>query len=90
MHLLQKSHLASEVDLSRPEAHLRKAWSRWSALPNIILLGASPETVHRVPIVSFQIKGLHMTFVNTLLSDLFGVQVSGALSCDQDVSGWLI
>jgi hypothetical protein len=45
-------------------------------MPNILPLGASPEEVHRVPIVSFQIKGLHMTFVNTLMNDLFGIQAS--------------
>jgi selenocysteine lyase/cysteine desulfurase len=45
-------------------------------MPNIVLLGAPPEKAHRVPIVSFSIKGLHMTFVNTLMNDLFGIQAS--------------
>jgi hypothetical protein len=61
---------------TRTAKHLDKVWARWSAMPNTVLLGASPEEVHRVPIVSFQIKGLHMTFVNTLMNDLFGIQAS--------------
>ena len=64
-----------DTRLERTQAHLQRAWSRWSALDNLVWLGAPPDVADRVPIVSFQVKGLDMGFVNNLLSDLFGVQV---------------
>jgi selenocysteine lyase/cysteine desulfurase len=68
--------------------HLSKVWARWSAMPNIVLLGAPPEKAHRVPIVSFQIKGLHMTFVNTLMNDLLGIQASLLFSYHDQADGY--
>ncbi len=36
---------------------------------------------HRLPIFIFQIPGIHFNYIVTLLSDLFGIQTRGGISC---------
>lgn len=76
--------------LERSHTRLHRAWARWSELDDLVWLGAPPGITHRVPIISFQIKGLDMGFVNTLLSDLFGIQVSSPLLLSLQGEGPLI
>lgn len=65
------------------EAFIREAIERWSATPNIEILG-NPAS-HRLSIVSFVLRHgdhhLHHNFVVAVLSDLFGIQSRGGCSC---------
>ncbi len=66
------------------EEHLwRRALRRWSANPDIEVLGS--PTAQRLSIVSFRIRHddryLHHNFVVALLNDLFGIQARGGCSC---------
>jgi len=60
-----------------------RAIARWSAHPNIEVLGNLEA--HRLSIVSFVIRCgdrlLHHNFVVALLNDLFGIQARGGCSC---------
>lgn len=59
------------------------AIKRWSAQPNISILGN--VDANRLSIISFKIvrgdKDLHYNFVVALLNDLFGIQARGGCSC---------
>jgi selenocysteine lyase/cysteine desulfurase len=55
------------------------ALSRLAAHPRIRLLG--PTRGRRLPIVSFNVEGLHHELVTTLLDHLFGVQARAGCSC---------
>jgi selenocysteine lyase/cysteine desulfurase len=55
------------------------ALARLSAHPRLRLLG--PRRGPRLPILSFNVEGLHHDLVATLLDDLFGVQVRAGCSC---------
>ncbi|MFL5301539.1 MAG: aminotransferase class V-fold PLP-dependent enzyme [Anaeromyxobacteraceae bacterium] len=55
------------------------AVSRLSAHPRLRLLGAARG--QRLPIVSFNVEGLHHELVSALLDHLFGIQVRGGCSC---------
>jgi hypothetical protein len=61
----------------------RRALTRWSANPNIQILGNHHAT--RLSIVSFRIRAgelfLHHNFVVAVLNDLFGIQARGGCSC---------
>jgi selenocysteine lyase/cysteine desulfurase len=71
--------LIGELD----ERYVRRALDRWSANPNIELLGST--TAARLPIVSFRVRHedryLHHHFVVAILNDLFGIQARGGCSC---------
>ena len=62
---------------------IRRAIDRWSAQPNIRVLG-NPDA-WRLSIVSFVVRHndryLHHNFVVALLNDLFGIQARGGCSC---------
>lgn len=65
------------------EDFIRKAIARWSANPNLRILGN--KEAWRLSIVSFIVLHesvfLHHNFVVALLNDLFGVQARGGCSC---------
>lgn len=56
--------------------HVTQAFDRH---PAIRILGPDPLKVNRLPVFSIVIKGLAQSFVNRLLNDLFGIQVSYGL-----------
>jgi selenocysteine lyase/cysteine desulfurase len=55
------------------------ALTRLGANPNIRILGHTD--VPRLPIISFNIEGLHHDFVSALLDHLFGIQNRAGCSC---------
>jgi len=55
------------------------ALARLSAHPRIRVLG--PQRGRRLPILSFNVEGLHHELVATLLDHLFGIQVRAGCSC---------
>ena len=57
----------------------RSAVARLAARPRIRLLG--PLDGPRLPILSFNVEGLHHELVAALLDDLFGVQARAGCSC---------
>ncbi len=57
----------------------KSALARLGRHPNIALLG--PSDVPRLPIISFNVKGLHHDFVSALLDHLFGLQNRAGCSC---------
>lgn len=70
--------------IRQAEAHyIHRAIERWSAHPNIQILG-NPKA-WRLSIVSFMIRHqdqyLHHNFVVAVLNDLFGIQARGGCSC---------
>ena len=69
---------------AREAEFIRRAIDRWSANPNIQILGNRHEW--RLSIVSFVVRYdnsryLHHNFIASLLSDLFGVQARAGCSC---------
>ncbi len=69
----------------REAAMLSEAFARWTAHPQIEILGNS-DPARRVGIVSFNIKDpkgqyLHPRLITTLLNDLFGIQSRAGCSC---------
>ena len=78
-----KQAVGTELIQAREEHLWRRAAQRWSANPNIEILG-NPRA-RRLAIVSFQIRAgnryLHHNFVVALLNDLFGIQARGGCSC---------
>jgi selenocysteine lyase/cysteine desulfurase len=68
---------------SREEALVESALKRWSANPNIRILGNID--LPRLSIVSLQVcheeEQLHYAYVVALLNDLFGIQARGGCSC---------
>jgi selenocysteine lyase/cysteine desulfurase len=65
--------LAHEVSLAR------QAIARLSAHPRLKLLG--PHQGPRLPILSFDVEGLHHELVSTLLDHVFGIQGRAGCSC---------
>jgi hypothetical protein len=72
----------------REESFIQRAIARWSANPNVEILG-NPRA-QRLSIVSFTVRRrqddgpgryLHHNFVVALLNDLFGIQARGGCSC---------
>ncbi|MEQ1505332.1 MAG: aminotransferase class V-fold PLP-dependent enzyme [Myxococcota bacterium] len=65
------------------EEFIRTAIGRWSANPNLRILGN--RNAWRLSIVSFVVRHggqfLHHNFVVALLNDLFGIQARGGCSC---------
>ncbi len=68
---------------AREESFIRRAIDRWSANPNLEILGN--PALPRLSIVSFVVRHqgryLHHNFVVALLNDLFGIQARGGCSC---------
>jgi selenocysteine lyase/cysteine desulfurase len=68
---------------SREEALVENALKRWSAHPDIRIMGSTD--LPRLSIVSLQIchddQQLHYAYVVALLNDLFGIQARGGCSC---------
>jgi selenocysteine lyase/cysteine desulfurase len=81
---LLKSAVGEEVIREREERFIRRAIDRWTAHPNIDVLGDLEH--ERLSIVSFVIRCgadryLHHNFVVALLNDLYGIQSRGGCSC---------
>lgn len=64
----------------------------------LIVLLPNQKLDHRLPIVCMAIRGIHYNFIVALLSDLFGIQTRGGVSCTgilaelikkkYDIVGW--
>jgi len=76
---LLKEMLGPSVTLDHEIALARKAIERLARRPRIHLYGPTNEP--RLPILSFNIEGLHHDFVSTLLDQLFGIQNRAGCSC---------
>ncbi|KAA9008397.1 aminotransferase class V-fold PLP-dependent enzyme [Paenibacillus spiritus] len=63
----------------REQALGRALLTRLSRIPGLTLLEARHR--ERLPIVSFNLRGLHYNLVARMLSDRFGIQVRGGCSC---------
>lgn len=85
-----KQSVGSETIHAREERFVRRAIERWSANPNLWILG-NPN-LPRLSIISFVIRHgtlsaggsqqyLHWNYVVALLNDLFGIQARGGCSC---------
>ncbi len=78
-----KDAVGTDVIQAREERLWRHALRRWTAHPNIQILGNT--AARRLSIVSFRIRAgklfLHHNFVVAVLNDLFGIQTRGGCSC---------
>jgi Aminotransferase class-V len=78
-----KECIGVDVISALDDRYCRRALDRWSANPNVELLGNI--TAPRLPIISFRVRHedryLHHHFVVALLNDLFGIQARGGCSC---------
>jgi selenocysteine lyase/cysteine desulfurase len=78
-----QQQVGTETIESREEALVENALKRWSAHPNIRILGSTD--LPRLSIMSLQIchddEQLHYAYVVALLNDLFGIQARGGCSC---------
>jgi selenocysteine lyase/cysteine desulfurase len=83
-----KQEVGVEAIRGREESFIHRAIARWSANPNLEILGN--HQAERLSIVSFVIRHrgpdgpsryLHHNFVVALLNDLFGIQARGGCSC---------
>ena len=78
-----KEAVGTDVIAASEERLWKRALDRWSAYPQIEVLGN--PAARRLSIVSLQIRHggryLHHNFVVSLLNDLFGIQARGGCSC---------
>jgi selenocysteine lyase/cysteine desulfurase len=78
-----KEAVGVEAIREREEAFIRRAIERWSANPDLEILGN--PALPRLSIVSFVVRHrgryLHHNYVVALLNDLFGIQARGGCSC---------
>jgi selenocysteine lyase/cysteine desulfurase len=78
-----KQAVGTEVIQASEERLWKRALRRWSANPNIEVLG-NPRA-RRLSIISLRIRHggqyLHHNYVVALLNDLFGIQARGGCSC---------
>lgn len=78
-----KDAVGTDVIQSREQRLWRHAYTRWSADPNLEVLGNAHAD--RLSIVSFRVRAgqkfLHHNFVVAVLNDLFGIQSRGGCSC---------
>ena len=78
-----KQAVGTEVIQASEERLWKRALQRWSANPNIEVLGN--PAARRLPVVSLRIRHgdryLHHNYVVALLNDLFGIQARGGCSC---------
>jgi selenocysteine lyase/cysteine desulfurase len=76
---LLKDHAGAEAILAHDLALARDAVARLSRHPRIRLYG--PAEAPRLPILSFNVEGLHHDLVAALLDHLFGIQNRAGCSC---------
>jgi len=78
-----KQQVGTDVIRELEDSFLRRAIARWSANPNIRILGN--HDAWRLSIISFIVRHgeryLHHNFTVSLLNDLFGIQTRGGCSC---------
>ena len=78
-----KEAVGADTIQAREERFIRRAIERWSAHPNLRVLGN--HDAKRLSIVSFIVRHqdqyLHHNFVVALLNDLLGIQARGGCSC---------
>ncbi len=82
-----KQEVGVEAIRAREDSFIRRAIGRWSANPDLEILGN--HDAERLSIVSFIVRHrdgetsryLHHNFVVALLNDLFGIQSRGGCSC---------
>jgi selenocysteine lyase/cysteine desulfurase len=78
-----KQTVGTEVIQASEERLWKRALRRWSANPQIEVLGNPAAS--RLPVVSLRIRHggryLHHNYVVALLNDLFGIQARGGCSC---------
>ncbi|MCC6433867.1 MAG: aminotransferase class V-fold PLP-dependent enzyme, partial [Acidimicrobiales bacterium] len=78
-----KEAVGADTIRALEHAFVRKAVQRWSARPEIKILGN--VDAWRLSIVSFMVRHggryLHYNYVVALLNDLFGIQARGGCSC---------
>ena len=82
-----KQEVGVEAIRAREDSFIRRAIGRWSANPDLEILGN--HDAERLSIVSFIVRHrdgetsryLHHNFVVALLNDLFGIQARGGCSC---------
>ncbi len=78
-----KRAVGEDAIVSREKKFVKSALARWSANPNLHILGSLDAK--RLSIVSFVVRDgeryLHYDFVVALLNDLFGIQARGGCSC---------
>ncbi len=80
-----KTRIGTDRIEARERELLDRAMQRWSAKPQIEILG-NPDPSRRIGIVSFNLKDprgryLHPKAVTVLLNDLFGIQSRAGCSC---------
>lgn len=80
-----KDEIGTGPIAGRERELLERALARWSAEPNIEILG-NRDPARRIGIVSFNVRDgrgryLHPKFVTALLNDLFGIQSRAGCSC---------
>lgn len=56
-----------------------------SVVPELILMFPT-KNLHRIPIFSICIRGIHYNFIVTLFNDLFGIQTRGGLACASPIA----
>jgi selenocysteine lyase/cysteine desulfurase len=76
---LLKEMLGPRLILEHETALAAKALERLGKHPRINIYGPTGEP--RLPILSFNVEGLHHDFVSTLLDHLFGIQNRAGCSC---------
>lgn len=74
-----KDHVGAEAILDHDVAMARDAVARLDAHPRIRVYG--PLDADRLPILSFNVDGLHHDLVSALLDHLFGIQNRAGCSC---------
>ncbi|HHO50111.1 MAG TPA: aminotransferase class V-fold PLP-dependent enzyme [Deltaproteobacteria bacterium] len=78
-----KEAVGVEAIREKEESFIQRALARWSANPNIQILGN--VDMWRLSIVSFVVRHnhsyVHHNFIVALLNDLFGIQARGGCSC---------
>jgi selenocysteine lyase/cysteine desulfurase len=60
---------------------LRYVQGKLVALKDLIEIINPLDNSERIPIFSFRVQGIHYNLIVTLLSDLFGIQSRGGISC---------
>jgi selenocysteine lyase/cysteine desulfurase len=60
---------------------LRYVQTKLTSLGDLIELLNPLNNIERIPIFSFRVKNVHYNYIAVLLSDLFGIQTRGGISC---------
>lgn len=80
-----KDALGAAFMAERNQALYQRAYARWSANPNLELLG-NPQAKQHLPIFSFRVTDsagnrIHHQLFTRMLSDLYGIQARGGCAC---------